>query len=183
MGELFRPSDLIELRAKKRNVGVVGSGVHSDHAAPIREARKQIMSLDTEAVWVSLQQIRPDYPATPFIKGAESIGNDDITGWRWIFIDVGTTAEGDVPTASEKEAAQLDAKAVKKILVDNGIPVTTADSGDGFHFLVPFVAERSAETDSLVKRALASIPFTVPDSRSGNRLTTLPASTLQRVAP
>jgi putative DNA primase/helicase len=155
---LIEPGALLELRAKTRK-GNVSSGVYSDRAAFLKKARDLSWDTGVEAVWLNLQVIRPDYPTSPLGKSTEAVKDSDIVAWRYIFIDVDTyKAEADdTPTDEDKNAALADAKAVKKLLLSYGIDCFTADSGNGFHVLVPFRAPRSEETDRLVKRFVQSV--------------------------
>jgi hypothetical protein len=154
---LIEPGALLELRAKTRK-GTVSSGVYSDRAAFLTKARDLSWDADVEAVWFNLQVIRPDYPKSAFGASTEAVKDTDIVGWRYIFIDVDTyKAKEDAPTDREKALALDDARAVKKLLLDNGIGCFTADSGNGYHLLIPFRAPRSSETDSLVKQFVHAV--------------------------
>jgi putative DNA primase/helicase len=155
---LIEPGALLELRAKTRK-GIVSSGVYSDRAAFLIKARDLSWDVDVEAVWFNLQVIRSDYPKSAFGESTEAVKDTDIVGWRYIFVDVDTykAKEDDVPTDREKALALDDAKAVKKLLLHYGIDCFTADSGNGFHLLIPFRAPRSTETDSLVKQFVHAV--------------------------
>ncbi|WP_263373913.1 AAA family ATPase [Granulicella aggregans] len=155
--ELFPEPGPLELRGKKRT-GEVGSGVYSNRSEFVRKARALSWDVDVEAVWVGLQTLRPDYPLAAFTWRGVAPKDLDIVSWRFIFLDI-DPIKGSGASASdeEKRSALSDARVIKDLLETHRIPCITADSGNGWHLLVPFREPRSPETDSLVKRFVQAV--------------------------
>lgn len=168
------PFAVFQLCAKRRDGSGMGSGTYCDPDALIKKARKLSQNTAVEAVWIRLQQLRDDFPLSDFQWSNGGMATDaDMTSWRFIFVDVDTVAsEGKVPSAADKAVSKQDALRVKSLLLKYGVPVTTADSGNGWHLLVPFREDITPETTELVKTFVQAIAYHAEAHLKGSSIDT-----------
>ncbi|WP_433965143.1 AAA family ATPase [Tunturiibacter gelidiferens] len=162
---LLEPDDpfvdaVYQICAKKRNGKGIGSGTYSNTFELVKKARNLSQNTDVEAVWVRIHELSQDFPTADFQWNGKMAADTDVTAWRWIFIDVDTDAsEGKIPSAEDKQLSRQDAINVRKMLDQHGIPVTTADSGNGWHLLIPFRQPVSPETSELVRKFVQAVAY------------------------
>ena len=136
---LFKPGQLVEVRGKKIGSGIA-SKYYTDHGYMARVIEKANSSEKYEALWVTLQRVKPGTEKTRTDE-KPTTGNNDIEAYEWLVIDI-DRPKGDPHkkswNATDEELETLRAAAVKVIdwLAEQGFPEPVfACSGNGHHLL------------------------------------------------
>ena len=135
---LFKPGQLVEVRGKKIGGGIA-SKYYTDHEHMAEVIAKADASEKYEALWVTLQRVKPGTDAT---RNADkpTTGRDDIEAYEWLVIDV-DRPKGDPNkkwNATDDELARLREMAIKVVsfLAEHEFPEPLfACSGNGYHLL------------------------------------------------
>lgn len=136
---LFRPGQIVEIRGKKID-GTMVSEYFSDH----EKLAQVLASVDAkngfEAIWYTLQPIKPDVDIEKKLQGGLSTDRDDIASYHWLVIDV-DRPKGDPNKKLNATDAELTALAgvrdkVIEYLKKAEFPdPVIACSGNGWHLL------------------------------------------------
>lgn len=138
IGVLFRPGQLVEVRGKKIGGGIA-SKYYYDHEHMSEVIAKADASEKYEALWVTLQRIKPGADATR-TADKPTTGRDDIEAYQWLVIDV-DRPKGDPNkkwNATDEDLARLKEVAMKVVswLAEQRFPEPVfACSGNGYHLL------------------------------------------------
>jgi hypothetical protein len=136
---LFRPGALVELRGKQIK-GDLASSYFTDHERMARVIEKANRAEKYEALWVTLQRVKPGTEKTRTDQ-KPTTGNNDIEAYEWLVIDI-DRPKGDPHkkswNATDEELATLRDAAVRVVdwLTEQGFPEPVfACSGNGYHLL------------------------------------------------
>jgi hypothetical protein len=136
---LFRPGALVELRGKQIRGGMA-SNYFIDHERMARVIDRANNAEKYEAIWVTLQRVRPGTEKTRTDE-KPTTGNNDIEAYEWLVIDI-DRPKGDPHkkswNATDEELATLRGAAVRVVdwLTQQGFPEPVfACSGNGYHLL------------------------------------------------
>jgi hypothetical protein len=136
---LFRPGALVEVRGRQIS-GDMASSYFTDHERMARVIEKANNAEKYEAIWVTLQRVKPGTKKTRTDE-KPTTGNDDIEAYEWLVIDI-DRPKGDPYkrswNATGEELAVLKAAATKIVgwLTEQGFPEPVfACSGNGYHLL------------------------------------------------
>ena len=162
---LFRPNQVVELRG----LGTSGvsamkrftlSGYFSDHGKMAGDVVAMSNMPGVSGVYWTLQKINPALLARSpnrFRKGPESTTADaDVLEYMWLPIDLDPTRPAGVSSTDTEKAAALEVMLhVSAFFQDLGVKPLEADSGNGYHLLVPI--SLAIGLAPLVKDVLAAL--------------------------
>ena len=167
---LFTPGDVIELRALDIN-GKTQAGYFSDFDQLAIEATR--LSGLAAGIYVVLNQIdrtllaRSQNRIALFPKNLTQ--DKDITGRRWLPIDIDPNRPSGISSTDQEHAAALTvAIMVKTYLIKLGFPadsILTGDSGNGAHVLVRIVMQNDDEGETIIKACLSALAVKFDDSQ------------------
>ncbi len=152
---------IVELRAVKTAKGVY-SGFYN--SAEIVKDTFDLSAIETtpNCYW-TIQTLKPDARkvennAHPNC-GKGDLSNDKmIASFAYIPVDYDPIRKGTVSsTDREKESAYNLAEKVRPFLADRDIQVIFADSGNGYHHLIPVLLPNTADTVLLIKNLLEAL--------------------------
>jgi hypothetical protein len=136
---LFKPGQLVEVRGKKIGGGIA-SKYYTDHEHMVCVIEKANSTEKYEALWVTLQRVKPGTEKTRTDEKSTT-GNNDIEAYEWLVIDI-DRPKGDPYkkswNATDEELATLRDAAVSVVdwLTEQGFPEPVfACSGNGYHVL------------------------------------------------
>lgn len=159
IGILFKPGQLVEIRGKSRK-GQVSRQYFTNHVEMARFIAKANLMTGWEAIWYTLQGLRPETVDTK-VKG-QMTRREDIDCYQWLPIDI-DRPKGDPnkkANATDAEIACLYkvCEAVQAWLLKQGFPEPiVACSGNGWHLLykLPPLSPEWYDTLKNVLRAVA----------------------------
>ena len=163
---LFKRDEVVELRA----IGSSGvttkktfilSGYYSDFELLARDAVRMSERPDVTGVFWTIQTIKTELLARSAnryraAKQGETTADLDVVSYRWLPIDVDPVRSSGISSSDgEKQAAREVVQTVGTFFRELGVNPIVADSGNGFHILIP-IALGSDRAD-LVKAVLAAL--------------------------
>src|SRR5208282_3695330 len=168
---LFQPGQLVEIRGKRLDGGMA-SAYYTDHERMARVLAKNDDKGEFEAIWFTLQRIRPGTDQT---KVDSSTIRADITNYEWLVIDVDRPKPPEPPkstpkkkklNATDAELQQL-AEGRDKImswLSSIGWPEpVVACSGNGWHLLYRLGSLPAEESFPLLTDVLKGVAYHFAD--------------------
>jgi AAA domain-containing protein len=153
---LFQPGEAIEVRVV---APWCGSGFF-DNAKDLGQALSELDGLRPEAVYCSLNPVtREAFERSPnqFQKAKSGVRlacrGEDILRRSWILGDLDPIRLAKASSTDvEKDLARLKMREVESYLLSEGTPpMVVADSGNGFHLLIPCDLPNDRESAQLVK--------------------------------
>lgn len=174
--DVFGRNGVCEIRAFDGRKYIY-SGYFNDIEAFVKAARTLDRDgqgyVQKKTTYITMNPVKPDLLARRNNK-IGSVGKDDCTSnpdisrRKWLLIDMDPTRPSGIPaTDEEKLLALKKTEEVNNALHDRwGIPnVGLADSGNGYHILVPVDLPNNEESVLLVKNALAALDHLYSDKR------------------
>lgn len=161
LASLMTPSDVVEARILKTSKGTI-SGYYDDYEKLAIDVAKYIGKHD---IYFTMNPTKDELLARCKNRLAEyakqTTTDNDIKQLRHILIDIDPIrASGISSTDGEKKAAMEIIKQIVKDLVADGFPKPVlADSGNGYHLLLPIDLANNAENIALIKTFLATLDF------------------------
>jgi hypothetical protein len=163
---LFRPGQVIELRGlghrgltnPKR---LILSGYYDNPQRLAEDAIKISNTLGVEGTYWTLQTVDPAIltrSANRFreIGAREATSDEDVKAYAWLPVDIDATRKAGISaTDAEKQAAHDVLGNVVSFFRDLGISPVEADSGNGYHAIVPVSLDKA--NAPLIKQVLASL--------------------------
>ena len=172
---LFRPGQVVELRA----FGVRGvkvkkrftlSGFYVDHGRMAEDVVRMSTTPGISGVFWTLQTIKPALLARSpnrYIEGPAATTADVDAAWfSWLPIDADPVRPSGVSaTDEEKEKAREVIERVAAFFCEQGVTAVCADSGNGYHLLVP--VQLGIKDAPLVASVLAALDerFSTEDAK------------------
>jgi P4 family phage/plasmid primase-like protien len=165
---LFRPGDVVELRALGKMKNAVQSGYYKDFTKLAETVRILDTTGDHKGIYLVLNKINPAlYARSPDKLSAprESIATTsdaDIQARRWLPVDFDPIRPTDISSSEDEHQAALQrASEVREALRAIGWPEPVlADSGNGAHLVFAIDIpnnEKATETVELVLKALDAL--------------------------
>lgn len=165
---LFRPGDVVELRALGKMKNVVQSGYFKDFSKLAEVVRVLDATGEHKGIYLVLNKINPAlYARSPdqLSQPRQSIATTsdaDIQARRWLPVDFDAIRPAEISSSEEEHQAALQrAREVREALRVMGWPEPIyADSGNGAHLVYPIELpnnEKATETVELVLKALDSL--------------------------
>ena len=163
---LFKKNQTIEIRVLDSRKKVALSGYYRDPDKLAPDVFSIAKRRNISAIYWTLQECDPalySRSADAYLEHPSSTTNDhDIQRYRWLLIDCDPRRpEGICATDEEKTAAYEVALKVREYIrsfdaleMPNSI---LADSGNGFHVLVPIDLENSTESKALIQQTLVAL--------------------------
>ena len=158
---LKRDGEVVEVRILNTNKGTI-SGYFDDYTELVESVDKYIGQYD---IYITLNPVKNDLLARssnrlqPYAKQTSS--DSDIEKIRYVLIDLDPLRPSGISaTKGEKKLAAELAKKINKDLIREGFakPII-ADSGNGYHLLLPVDLENTKENVEAVKEFLAALDF------------------------
>lgn len=171
---LMAPGDVVEVRILKTPKGTV-SGYYNDYKKLATDVAKYIGKQD---IYFTMNPTKDELLARCKNRLAEyakqTTTDNDIKQLRHVLIDIDPIrASGISSTDAEKAAAMQIIKEIVKDLVDEGFPKPViADSGNGYHLLLPIDLENGAENVAVIKEFLATLDFLYSNEQAQVDVTT-----------
>jgi hypothetical protein len=163
IGLLYKPGDVVELRVPKAGRLKTISGYYSDPEKLAEAVRK--LSKDTALAGI-YWTINPCVPAClarcpenhkPY---AETTTNDsEIAARRWLPIDCDAKRVADVSSTEEEKAAagELTSRILQYLHEEGFAGLVLADSGNGWHILIPVDLPNDADSTALCAAFLSAL--------------------------
>jgi hypothetical protein len=175
IGLLFKPGDVIEIRALNVDRGPTRSGVTYSGYFEFdagEEIARALASLGGRAdgIYVALNQVNPTLLARARNRlqlGLKNTTSDaDIIAWRWLYIDVDPVRPAGISaTDAEHQAAHECAIRIREWLSGRGWPEPVyADSGNGAHLLYFLPDLPLDRAKSLIEQCLKALDARFSDS-------------------
>jgi hypothetical protein len=166
LGVLIAPGQVTELRALK--VRRRGERPHTeagffdaDHLTEMAKAALAVPAV-ASGVYFALNPLKPEILAgranrMDWAEEGELAKDCDVTGRRWLLIDVDPVRDSRISSTDAEKAAALEVvTALKEDLSAQGWPVPImGDSGNGYHLL--YRLELPADDKGLVRRLLQAL--------------------------
>ncbi|WP_312505941.1 hypothetical protein [Lysinibacillus sp.] len=171
---LMTPGDVVEVRILKTPKGTV-SGYYNDNKKLAADVAKYMGKQD---IYFTMNPTKDELLARCNNRLAEyakqTSSDNDIKRLRHILIDIDPIrASGISSTDVEKSAALHIIKTIIKDLVAEGFPKPViADSGNGYHLLLPIDLENTAENVAVIKEFLATLDFLYSNEQAQVDVTT-----------
>ncbi len=163
LGALFKPTNIIELRALHRGKKQTSAGYFdSEHQeALVKEAAR--LNQQGAAVYINLNPLNPQllgrYCNRVENYASATATDADVVQRRWLMLDFDPNRPKNISaTDTQLQAAITQARACYSFLRAEGWPnPVTAESGNGYHLLYPLDLPNTPEVRDLVKGALAAL--------------------------
>lgn len=171
---LMAPGDVVEVRILKTPKGTI-SGYYNDFKKLATDVAKYIGKHD---IYFTMNPAKDELLARCSNRLAEyakqTTTDNDIKQLRHLLIDIDPIrASGISSTDTEKKAAMQIIKEIAKDLVTEGFPKPViADSGNGYHILLPIDLENNAENVAVIKEFLATLDFLYSNEQAQVDVTT-----------
>lgn len=171
---LMATGDVVEVRILKTPKGTV-SGYYNDFKKLSIDVAKYIGKYD---IYFTMNPAKDELLARCSNRLAEyakqTTTDNDIKQLRHILIDIDPIrASGISSTDAEKKAAIQIIKEITKDLVTEGFPKPViADSGNGYHILLPIDLENNSENVAVIKEFLATLDFLYSNEQAQVDVTT-----------
>lgn len=171
---LMTPGDVVEVRILRTPKGTV-SGYYNDYNKLATDVGKYIGKYD---IYFTMNPAKDELLARCKNRLAEyakqTTTDNDIKELRHILIDIDPVrASGISSTNAEKMAAKQIIKEIVKDFNAEGFPKPVlADSGNGYHLLLPIKLENNAENVAVIKEFLATLDFLYSNKQAQVDVTT-----------
>ncbi len=163
---LFKPDQVVELRAigssgLKAKKTFILSGYYSDSEILARDAIQISERPDVTGVFWTIQEIKTELLARSAnryrtAKQGDTTADLDVASFRWLPIDVDPVRPSGISSSDgEKHAAREVVQAVGTFFRELGVNPIAADSGNGFHLLIPIAI--GPDRADLLKAVLAAL--------------------------
>ncbi len=171
---LKKPEEVVEIRILKTDKGTI-SGYFDDEEKLITSIQKYIGKYD---IYVTLNPTKEELLARcsnrlqTYAKNTSS--DQDIKVIRHLLIDIDPIrASGISSTDEEKQTALTLIKKIRKDLVLEGLPEPlVADSGNGYHMLLPVEVENTKDNVAVIKEFLGTLDFLYSNAQAQVDVTT-----------
>jgi len=165
---------VVELRVlslDKRQFGTLAGYFNAEHTDALVAAVVAADKLPGANTYVTLNPANPALTARAAHRlkrhARETTSDGDVTGRRWIYVDLDAVRpSGIASTNAEHAAALARAEGVAALLVDSGVPtgsIIRSDSGNGAGLLVRVDLPNDADALALVTRLLKALDLRFSD--------------------
>ena len=158
--QLAPTNSLFEVRIIGKKVKSI-SGYFRDADTLLKELEK--VDLRNTNVYITLGHLDPSIfsrdQSEHFVAGANTTSDNDVKGYRWLFIDMDPVRPSGISSSDEELQAAFDlAKRVGKFMADLGFedPVK-AMSGNGAHLLYRISLNKTKENEELIEKCLKAL--------------------------
>ncbi len=161
LNTLKKPGEVIEVRILKTDKGTV-SGYFSDHDSLVNSVKKYIGKYD---IYFTLNPVKEELLARcknrlqPYAKTTSTDG--DIERISYVLIDIDPVRASGISSSEDEKKAAVDLiKKIRKDLMAEEFPEPiVADSGNGYHMLLPVDLDNIKENVEAIKAFLAALDF------------------------
>lgn len=180
---LKQPKEVVEVRILKTDKGTV-SGYFDNNEKLVTSIQQYIGKYD---IYVTLNPTKDEMLARCSNRlqsyAKQTSSDQDIKEIRYVLIDIDPIrASGISSTNEEKKAAAELIKIIRKDLINEGIPAPfIADSGNGYHMLLPVELENTKANIQVVKDFLDTLDFLYSNAQAQVDVTTFNPSRIVKL--
>ncbi|MFV2046294.1 hypothetical protein ACEWK1_02855 [Metabacillus sp. YM-086] len=158
---LKKSNEVMEVRILKTDKGTI-SGYFDDYDTLVQSVQKYIGKHD---IYITLNPVKKELLARCnnrlqiYAKTTSTDG--DIERISYVLIDIDPVRASGISSSKNEKKAALDVmKGIRKDLMEEGFPEPiAADSGNGYHMLLPIDLDNTKENVDAIKAFLAALDF------------------------